>query len=71
MTEIANDPVIKQGIFPTTGTKKGNNRGKGVYYSKLSEALFGDDPVYQALDVDNNPAKQKAWAGKVKGKLNE
>jgi hypothetical protein len=73
ITEITNSDIIRQGLFPATGTKTGpsNKNGKNDYRWELCVALFSEHPKYKDIfpEVAANPDRKKAWTLKMKNKI--
>jgi hypothetical protein len=71
---IAEDPIIRQGLFPGPGanvsTAKGGGLSKAYHHKELAARVFGEHPVYGPAFEQAQAAKEKnLWAQKIKNRI--
>jgi len=71
---IAEDPIIRQGLFPCPGanvlTAKGGGLSKAHHHKELAARVFGDHLVYGPAFEQARTAKEKnLWAQKIKNRI--
>jgi hypothetical protein len=74
ITAITNDPVIKQGLFPSPGanvsTAKGGGKPKTNHHYAVAQAVFGENADYQdAFNLATTPKDKAAWGKKIKNRI--
>ena len=68
---ITNDPLIKQGLFPSPGTNvstsKGGGKPKTDHHYMVTVAIFGEHDVYKdTFKLAKGPKEKAVWGKKVK-----
>jgi hypothetical protein len=71
---ITDDPITKQGLFPSPGanvsTTKGGGLSKAYHHKELAAKVFSDHPVYGPAYAQAKSASEKSvWANKVKNRI--
>lgn len=74
LSQIGDDPTIREGLFPgcgsTPSTADGGGKKKTEFHAMLADLLFHDHLVYGAAYASAVTAKEKAvWATKIKNRL--
>jgi hypothetical protein len=74
LTALTDDPVIKQGLFPSPGanvsTAQGGGKKKTDHHYALATALFATHPDYSAAFQLAQTSKQKSlWGLKIKNRI--
>ena len=74
VNSIVDDPVIKEGLFPSPGgnqsVSKGGSRNKSDYHWALARHIFKDDEEYGPFfNRATSSSEMKAWGQKIKNRL--
>ena len=71
---ITDDPLIKQGLFPSPGanvsTSKGGGKPKTDHHYAVALAIFGEHDVYKdTFALAKGPKEKAVWGKKVKNRI--
>jgi hypothetical protein len=71
---ITEDPMIKQGLFPSPGanvsTAKGGGLSKTQHHKELAARVFSDHIMYgPAFELARSPKEKNSWGQKIKNRI--
>ena len=74
ISAITDDPVVKQGLFPSPGanvsTSKGDGKPKTDHHYAVALAIFGEHEVHQdAFRLATGPKDKAMWGKKIKNRI--
>jgi hypothetical protein len=74
ISAITDDPIIKQGLFPSPGanvsTSKGGGKPKTDHHYAVALAIFGEHEAHRdAFRLATGPKEKAIWGKKIKNRI--
>ena len=74
ISAITDDPIIKQGLFPSPGahvlTSKGSGKPKTDHHYAVTLAIFSEHSIYRNMfNLVTGPKEKAVWGKKIKNRI--